>query len=54
MENLYVWLFFAGATLVVLGIFLLFSERALKKNDANSMNTDAVVGSPRLRVPKRN
>ena len=32
METLYVWLFiFAGATLVVLGIFLLVSERELKK-----------------------
>ena len=32
METLYVWLFiFAGATLVVLGILLLVSERELKK-----------------------
>src|SRR5512138_2283988 len=32
METLYVWLFiFAGATLVILGIFLLVSERELKK-----------------------
>ena len=32
METLYVWLFiFAGATLVVLSIFLLVSERELKK-----------------------
>src|SRR5215831_12570859 len=32
METLYVWLFiFAGATMVVLGIFLLASERELRK-----------------------
>ena len=32
METLYVWLFiFAGATMMVLGIFLLASERELKK-----------------------
>ena len=30
METLYVWLFiFAGATMIVLGIFLLASEREL-------------------------
>src|SRR5262245_53327499 len=32
METLYVWLFiFAGATMIVLGIFLLASERELRK-----------------------
>jgi len=32
METLYVWLFgFAGATIMVLGMFLLSSERELKK-----------------------
>jgi hypothetical protein len=32
METLYVWLFIcAGATLIVLGIFLLASERELRK-----------------------
>jgi hypothetical protein len=32
METLYVWLFiFAGATMIVQGIFLLASERELRK-----------------------
>jgi hypothetical protein len=51
METLYVWLFgFAGATIMVLGMFLLSSERELKKQrrefDQLPRNKDLVERSP--------
>src|SRR5262245_34024678 len=50
METLYVWLFiFAGAPIVVLGVFLLASERELRKQ---RREIDALRRNQRLSEPQ--
>jgi hypothetical protein len=45
METLYVWLFiFAGATMIVVGICLLASERELRKQHVKSAGCDSTTG----------
>ena len=52
METLYVWLFgFAGATIMVLGMFLLSSERELKNNDVSSTNSRGIRTSSKRSPP---